>query len=170
MRTLSIVLLAVAATTAAAQSDEPLEVHFSRPNRNQLAFALSDSAYVAVFSLPWGGSTPTLVYPGWGNGARHGPGDHTVLMQGPLATDYLPYLASADGLNTRHLNTTLVIIASRTPLALDHYAHSQYALTKALGGFQFVHSSDVNVMTERLANLIAPKGAQVTTDIYYWRD
>ncbi len=160
MRTL--LMLALAASTAAAQSDEPLEAHLLRPTRWDLVLDVSEKAYVAIFSLPWDGGTPTLVYPGYPNPSREPAGEHVVRYQGALVNSWVDYVTSGH-------TTTLVLIASRTPLKLDSYGRHHTTLVQALGGYTLASSKDADLMTDRLIHLVAAQGATVTVDSYIFR-
>jgi len=167
MRTL--LLLVLAATSAAAQGTTPvtapLAAHLLRPGTGEVTIDVSEKAYVAIFSVPGDGRTPTLLYPGYPNPSPENPGEHLIYFQAPVG-DAASREAAASGHGP--YTTTIVLIASRTPLDLDTYGRHRTTLVRALGGYSLASSTDADTMIDRIVHLIAPKGTSVTLDTYTW--
>ena len=158
MRTL--LLLALATSTATAQHDVPLEAHLVSATNGYFVVNLSEKAYVALFSIPTEGGTPTLVYPWHSDRSMEAAGEHQLQFKGPLANSRTDYVAGGE------YTTTLVLIASRTPLNLDSYGGHRTKLVQALGGYRLASSRDSDVMRDRLVHLVASPDTPVTVDSF----
>jgi hypothetical protein len=120
-------------------------------SHGQVAFDLSDSGYVAIYSFPAGGGGPLLVY--HSEKKPEGRGEHTIrpVFIGPSETTWNDY---QQNLTFGRFTTTLVLIASPTPLNLTTRVATAPRDDDPIA---------------RLIAQVSPPGATVVADSYVYR-